>query len=239
MKSMPFKSVLDDFLWELYPYFYDRMKNFPAYKEMMEKTVKGLSPKKSGVYLDCGCGTGTLIILLLLRGATVYGLDSSLSALKVAYSKIKREKYAKSAKLYLFKFEDKLPFKDQSLDGIAAVNLICYLKPSTVQKLVKESNRVLRKGGKICLVYPENITYSKGLDDFKLLLKTEPKQALISIPFYLTVGLMNLPMKLKTNITYYPKTHVENLLTKTGFKNIKTEKTYYGKTTLLTTAEKS
>jgi ubiquinone/menaquinone biosynthesis C-methylase UbiE len=237
MKLMPFKN-LGNLLWELYPYFYDRMRIFPAYKEMMEKTVDGLSPKKGGVYLDLGCGTGNLVMLLSLRGATVYGLDSSFSALKVAYSKIEKQKSAKSAKLYFFKFEDKLPFKDRSLDGIAAVNLICYLKPSAVQKLVKESNRVLRKGGKICLVYPKNITYSKGLDDFKLLLKTEPKQALTSIPFYLVVGIMNLPMKLKTNITYYPKTYIESLLSKTGFKNIKTGQTYYGKTTLLTIAEK-
>jgi len=237
MKLVPFKN-LNDLLWELYPYFYDRMMVFPAYKEMMEKTFKGLSPKKCGVYLDLGCGTGNLTRLLLSRGATVYGLDSSLSALKVAYSKIKRQRNGKPARLYLFKFEDKLPFKDQSLDGIAAVNLICYLKPSTIQKLIQESKRVLRQGGKLCLVYPQKITYSKGLGDFKLLLKTEPKQALTSIPFYMAVGLMNLPMKLKTNITYYPKTHIENLLSKTGFKNIKTEKTYYGKTTLLTTAEK-
>ena len=238
MKLVPFKN-LGNLFWELYPYFYDRMKIFPAYKEMMEKTVKGLSPKKGGVYLDLGCGTGNLTMLLSLRGATVYGLDSSLSALKVAYSKIKRQKNAKSIKLYLFKLGDKLPFKDQSLDGIAAVNLICYLKPSTIQKLIQESKRLIRNGGKLCLVYPQKITYSKGLDDFKRLLKTEPKQALTSTPFYLAVGLMNLPMKLKTNITYYPKEYVENLLSKTGFKNIKTEKTYYGKTTLLTVAEKT
>jgi len=43
---------------------------------------------------------------------------------------------------------------------------------------------------------------------------------------------MNLPMKLKTNITYYPKGYIENLLSKEGFRFIKTEQTYYGKTTL-------
>jgi len=238
MKLMPFKN-LNDLLWELYPYFYDRMGVFPAYREMLEKAVEGLSPKKGGVYLDLGCGTGNLALLLLSKGVTVYGLDSSVSALKVAYAKVKRQENAKSAKLYLFRFEEKLPFKDQSLDGIAAVNLICYLKPSTVQNLIQESKRVLKQGGRLCLAYPQKITYSKGIGDFKLLLKTEPKQALTSIPFYMAVGIMNLPMKLKTNITYYPKEYVESLLSKEGFEKIKTEQTYYGKTTLLTVGEKT
>lgn len=235
---MLFRNILNDCLWLLYPFFYDRMRIFPSYIEMMEKVAESLSPKKNGIYLDLGCGTGNLIQLLVSKGAVVYGLDYSFSALKVAYAKIKRQKATGSAKIYLYRFVDKLPFKDESLDGISAVNFISYIEPYSVQNLILEAKRVLKKGGKLSLTYLQSIAYSKGIGDFKLLIKQKPLQAIFSTPFYLAVALMNLPMKLKTNIIHYRKEYIENLMYKAGFKNIKTTPTYYGKTALLTTGEK-
>lgn len=232
------KMVLNDLLWKLYPFFYDRMRIFPSYMEMMEKVAESLSPQKNGIYLDLGCGTGNLILLLISKGAIVYGLDSSFSALKVAYAKIKKQKTSGSTRIHLYRFVDKLPFKDESLDGISAVNFISYIEPSSVQKLISEAKRVLKKGGRLSLVYVQTVAYTKGVSDYKLLIKQKPLQAITSTPFYLAVALMNLPMKLKTNITHYKKEYIENLMSKEGFKNIKTTPTYYGKTTLLTTGEK-
>ncbi|MCS7113791.1 MAG: class I SAM-dependent methyltransferase, partial [Candidatus Bathyarchaeota archaeon] len=163
--------------------------------------------------------------------------DSSFSALKVAYAKLKRHEIGGSARIHLFRFVDKLPFKDESLDGVAAINLISYLPPSSVENLILEAKRVLRKGGKLLLVYVQQVTYSKGVDDYKHFIKTTPLKAITSTPFYLAVAIMNLPMRLKTNITSYPREYIENLMQKAGFKNIKTTPTYYGKTTLLTTGE--
>ena len=235
---MRFRNVLNDWLWTLYPFFYDRMRIFPSYMEMMEKVAESLSPKKNGVYLDLGCGTGNLIQLLISKGATVYGLDYSFSALKVAHSKLKRQKTTGSARIHLFRFVDKLPFKDESLDGISAVNFISYIPPYSVQRLVLEAKRVLKKGGRLTLVYVQTVAYTKGVSDYKLLIKQKPLQAITSTPFYLAVALMNLPMRLKTNIIHYKKEYIEKLMSKAGFKNIKTTPTYYGKTTLLTTGEK-
>ena len=116
--------------------------------------------------------------------------------------------------------------------------MICYLPPSSVYQLIKESKRTLKRNGRLCLVYPNKVSYSKGIDDFKSFIKSDSLKAIISVPFYFTVGLMNLPMRLKTNIRCYEKDYVEALLSKEGFKNIKTEKTYYGETTLLTVGEK-
>jgi len=234
---MRFRSFLNDWLWMLYPFFYDRMRIFPSYREMMEKVAESLSPKKNGVYLDLGCGTGNLIQLLISKGAIVYGLDCSFSALKVAYTKIKGHKTT-SVRIHLFRFVDKLPFKDESLDGISAVNFISYIPPYSVQRLVLEAKRVLKKGGRLTLVYVQTVAYTKGVSDYKLLIKQKPLQAITSTPFYLAVALMNLPMRLKTNIIHYKKEYIEKLMSKAGFKNIKTTPTYYGKTTLLTTGEK-
>ena len=234
---MRFRSFLNDWLWMLYPFFYDRMRIFPSYREMMEKVAESLSPKKNGVYLDLGCGTGNLIQLLISKGAIVYGLDCSFSALKVAYTKIKGHKTT-SVRIHLFRFVDKLPFKDESLDGISAVNFISYIPPYSVQRLISEAKRVLKKDGRLCLVYVQSVTYSKGIDDFKLLLKQKPLQAIFSTLFFLAVAMMNLPMKLKTNIIHYKKEYIEKTMYKAGFKDIKTIPTYYGKTTLLTIGRK-
>jgi ubiquinone/menaquinone biosynthesis C-methylase UbiE len=234
---MPAK--ISNLFWELYPFFYEKMETFPSYKRMMKDIAKNLNPKKGGIYLDLGCGTGNLIqeLHLICNDIKTYGVDSSLSSLKIAQSKIKKNKI-NSAEFCQYRIEDKLPFKDETFDGISAVNLICYLPPSSVYQLIKESKRTLKRNGRLCLVYPNKVSYSKGIDNFKSFVKSDSSKAIISVPFYLTVGLMNLPMRLKTNIRCYEKDYVEALLSKEVFKNIKTEKTYYGETTLLTVGEK-
>jgi hypothetical protein len=38
-----------NFLWELYPFFYDKMSNFPPYTQMLKKVAENLEVKKGGL----------------------------------------------------------------------------------------------------------------------------------------------------------------------------------------------
>ena len=89
---MPAK--ISNLFWELYPFFYEKMETFPSYKRMMKDIAKNLNPKKGGIYLDLGCGTGNLIqeLHLICNDIKTYGVDFSLSALKIAQSKTKKIK---------------------------------------------------------------------------------------------------------------------------------------------------
>ncbi|MEM5793671.1 MAG: class I SAM-dependent methyltransferase [Candidatus Aenigmatarchaeota archaeon] len=231
-------ASLTDLLWEIYPFFYDSLNNFAPYKKMIRDTAESLNFSKGKKFLDVGCGTGNLIQYLVKNSKEieVWGIDASEQALKIASKKIKNSNA--NVKLYKYYFEEKLPFNDNYFDGIAAVNFINYLSPSSLQNFVREARRILRKGGRLSLVYTSEVEYSKGKSGFKYSLKEKPKQTILSLPFCVVVGLMNIPMKLKVNLTPYSKTYVEKLLEENNFKILNTKTTYYSHSTLLTTSEK-
>lgn len=231
---MPFSNLL----WELYPFFYDKMNNFLPYRKMIEEVSRSLYLNDGGRLLDVGCGTANLIRLILEDSVDleIWGIDGSTQALKIASKKIKKNEPRK-IKLSKYYFKDKLPFKDGYFDAVSAINFINYLTPLSLQNFIKESKRVLKRNGRLCLVYTNEVKYSSGTEGFKYSLKKQPKRTLFSLPFYLIVGLMNIPMKLKVNLYPYSQKYIETLLEKNGFKVLNTKPTYYEKSTLLTTSE--
>jgi ubiquinone/menaquinone biosynthesis C-methylase UbiE len=235
---MKFKVKMNNLLWDFYPFFYDEIKGFPPYKEMLKKVVENLSPR-SGKYLDLGCGTGNLFleILQVSKNAVIYGLDSSTVALKLAHRKLKI--YDSNVRLCKFRFADKLPFSDNYLNGITAINLINYLELPVLKNLFYEARRILKDGGKLCLVYAERMSCSSGVDDFKSFLRTESCNAVSALPWYLIIGVMNLPMRFQINMRLYEKNYIEQLLQKLGFDEVKSEKIYYGGTSVFTIAKKN
>jgi ubiquinone/menaquinone biosynthesis C-methylase UbiE len=227
-----------NFLWELYPFFYDKMSNFPPYTQMLKKVAENLEVKKGGKYLDAGCGSGNMILELFLtnRDIKVYGFDASSSAIKLASKKLKEYIVSGSLNLYKYLFKDRLPFKNEFFDGICAINFIQYLEPHSFHSFLLEARRTLKNGGNLCLVYTTNPTYKGGSEEFKKFLRNNPKDAISSLPFYLMIGVLNVPMILKANLICYEKEYIENLLREMGF-NSKSERIYL-ETSMLTVGKK-
>jgi ubiquinone/menaquinone biosynthesis C-methylase UbiE len=227
------------FLWELYPFFYDKMSNFPPYTQMLKKVAENLEVKKGGKYLDAGCGSGNMIFELFSRNRhiKVCGFDASSSAIKLASKKLKEYIIAGSLNLYKYSFKDRLPFENESFDGICAINFIQYLEPYSFHSFLLEAKRTLKNDGNLCLVYTTNPTHKGSSEEFKKFLRNNPKDAISSVPFYLMVGILNMPMILKANLICYEKEYIENLLKEMGFKS-KSEKTYY-ETSILTVGRKN
>jgi len=96
--------------------------------------------------LDIGCGTGETIKFLknYLPKAEIYGLDSSLVAIK----------FARSRKLNNIKkgSATKLPFKDNSFDLVLLLDVLEHIKDD--QKALKEAKRVLKPSGSIIVTAP-------------------------------------------------------------------------------------
>jgi ubiquinone/menaquinone biosynthesis C-methylase UbiE len=228
-----------NFLWELYPFFYDKMSNFPPYTQMLKKVAENLEVKKGGKYLDVGCGSGSMILELFSRNRDikVCGFDASSSAIKLASKKLKEYIIAGSLNLYKYSFKDRLPFENESFDGISAINFIQYLEPHSFHSFLLEARRTLKNGGNLCLVYTTNPTYKGSSGEFKKFFRNNPKDAISSIPFYLMVGILNIPMILGTNLICYRKEYIENLLREMGFKS-KSERIYY-ETSILTVGRKN
>ena len=101
-------------------------------EKVMERYWSALTP---GKVLDLGCGAGDLGKYNRTK-SKVYGLDIDENAIKIA------SKYEIARK---FNIKKKLPFKDEYFDSVLAKDILEHLqKPWEV---VKEINRVLKKGG--------------------------------------------------------------------------------------------
>jgi len=102
----------------------------------------------SNLALDLGCGTGQYAILMEQMGFTVIGVDFSKAMLLVAKSK--KSKSRRSNPLQLVRSEcSKLPFKDGLFDVIVCISVLDLIP--LYNKLLNESYRVLKYGGKLIL----------------------------------------------------------------------------------------
>jgi len=97
--------------------------------------------KLGAVALDLGCGTGEYTLSLAQAGFEVVGGDISKGMLRVAKSKIQRQKLAQ--KIQLIRLEStELPFQSEFFDTITCIALLDWVPDS--HKLLFEANRVLK-----------------------------------------------------------------------------------------------
>lgn len=96
--------------------------------------------------LDFGCGTGAVSWYIAREGFNTYGFDGSQTAIKKA--KIRMEEEEVCADLIVAD-AGKLPYDDELFDGIIDSAVIYANKLEKIPDILKEINRVLKKGGKI------------------------------------------------------------------------------------------
>ena len=109
--------------------------------------------------LDIGCGDGTLGYFAKNKYKEVYGIDISKEALKIAK---KRGIIVEKVNLN----EEKLPFENEYFDAVTCLDVIEHVFEP--RDLIKEINRVLKRGGSLVISTP-NIRYWRHL--FSLIVK--------------------------------------------------------------------
>lgn len=129
----------------------------PLLTGMRDRIVKLSKKYDFSNILDIGCGIGTLCIMLDKHGFKVTGVDMSETMVKGAIqnSSSKIEYYHEDA--------CNLHFPDQSFDCIILSYMLHEADPESRNKIIKEAERLLQKGGKIIIVDFAHPLYSKSL----------------------------------------------------------------------------
>ena len=100
-----------------------------------------------GPVVDLGCGRGTMLELLKSSGVTNYGVDTFSPAVEVC-----RKKGLRITESDIFSHLAEL--NDSSMGGIFCSHVIEHLHPPAALRLIRESYRVLIRGGTLILVTP-------------------------------------------------------------------------------------
>jgi ubiquinone/menaquinone biosynthesis C-methylase UbiE len=111
----------------------------------VKKLLKEMHPLKGKKVLDIGCEAGYVSILMKNKGADVYSFDIIKEALLKFKKKVPNEKVFLAA-------AQKMPLKDGVFDFIVCTEVIEHM-PS-LDKAFAEMYRVLKKGGKLLITFP-------------------------------------------------------------------------------------
>lgn len=109
-------------------------------------TVVSLAGHGPGSALDCGMGPGRLAAALASRGWTVSGIDASADMVDAA----KRRLPDAAGRFAVARIES-LPFDDGCFDLVTATGVLEY---ADVPAALAEIVRVVRRGGRVVLSYP-------------------------------------------------------------------------------------
>ncbi|MHA2246294.1 MAG: class I SAM-dependent methyltransferase [Candidatus Hodarchaeales archaeon] len=117
-----------------------RYENFDV--EILHKDILNSFPRGIRL-LELGCGSGRDAALLYSIGFDVYISDGSEEILNQAISIHPELK----GRHFLITLPNKLPFLNESYDGIYAIALLMHLQQKDIIGVFLELNRILRKNG--------------------------------------------------------------------------------------------
>jgi 2-polyprenyl-3-methyl-5-hydroxy-6-metoxy-1,4-benzoquinol methylase len=126
-------------------------RSFQTRQTVLLKSLQGRNLAGS-LWLDAGCGTGTLSRWLATRGCSVLGVDAA-SEMVVAANQFARSKnYSDRLSFVRIATISRLALDDRSLDGILCSSVLEYVpEPSAC---LTEFARVLKPGGLLLVSVP-------------------------------------------------------------------------------------
>lgn len=150
-----------------------------------------LNIDKDYIVLDLGCGGGRNIEYFLTKADKVYGLDHSITSVKMA-SEINKKAIDTGRCQILLGDVKTLPLEDQSIDIVTAFETIYFW--NDIEECFREIYRVLKNGGQFLIC---NEVSSKERRDVKKLLK------MINFEIYKPNDLTKMLRELGFSCQYY------------------------------------
>lgn len=200
-----------------YQNYYQKQLNLPNWQEWakfrlneeeverekiarLEKLLDKFSGKK---ILDVGCGTGGFLIEAKKRGAVVFGIDPSQTAVEICQLKgIKNVKVGVG---------ENLPYPTNYFDIVYCYTVLEHVE--NVEKTLKEVVRVTKKQGKIYIHTPNYLSFYEGhykifwlpkfpkfLAKIYLVLRGRPTKFLESINYLTPAKLVKIAKELPVEV---------------------------------------
>ncbi len=144
----PGASTGGDAFWDRYLRHYDVLTRAAPYREVVDRVASLCDPGPGAVILDAGAGTGNLVAALRRGGAGVVALDTNEPSLRRARSKAPGSWCVRAT------LEATLPFKDESFDAVATVNVLYTLSEAGRARCLAEFRRVVKRAGRLVLATP-------------------------------------------------------------------------------------
>lgn len=120
----------------------------------LDDLVAHSSLAEAGKVFEFGCGTGRFAARLLAEdlpvSATYTGCDLSRTMVDLATERL--AKYAGRARVLQSCGMTHLPLPDHSVDRVISTYVLDLLSEADIKEFLREAHRVLRVGGKLCLV---------------------------------------------------------------------------------------
>lgn len=148
-------------------YFVDS-RNFWWNEDFLNLMGKRWKIHKVKNMLDVGCGTGywgRQLNKILPRDTNIIGVDQEVEWIKKAESICKNEGLNNRYK-YIVGNADKIPFDDNCFDIVTCQTLLIHI--SNVKDVLKEMTRVLKPGGILVLIEPNNLVCGLTLTSLDL-----------------------------------------------------------------------
>lgn len=135
-----------EIFWSQHTEGYEEKQAFVAGREIIQLAqTELLAEEKLGKVLELGCGTGLYTEVLAQNAESILATDLSDEMIEAAKKKrgnLDKVEFAKADAL-------DLEFKEQSFDTAFMANLIHII--GNGERLIQESKKVLKKGGKIII----------------------------------------------------------------------------------------
>jgi 2-polyprenyl-6-hydroxyphenyl methylase/3-demethylubiquinone-9 3-methyltransferase len=128
-----------------------RKPTFRTRQAVLLKCLHGRNLTNS-VWLDAGCGTGTLARWLAERGCSVLGVDAASEMVAAATQSVQTENYSDRLNFVRVQTIARLALDDHTLDGILCSSVLEYVSDPGV--CLNEFSRVLKPGGLLLVSIP-------------------------------------------------------------------------------------
>lgn len=133
------------------------VKHEDASSPWYELVREMIGPVAGKQILEVACGRGGFVRELTLAGARVAGCDFSLSAVRIAKSKLDQNRSGTVRSGLVQGDAQKLPFANASFDIVVSCETIEHVPDA--QSAVSEMYRVARPGGRLFLTTPNYVNF--------------------------------------------------------------------------------
>lgn len=166
--------------------------------------LKIYRPTKNEKILDLGCGWGTFSMAIAPLCKEIVGLDYSSKSVEIC-RRLAREKKLNNVQ-FMCADASKTGLKSESFDVIISADLFEHIYPEDFIKIIKESNRILKKKGKLVVWTPHRGHFIEILKNNDIILERDISHVDYKSMKVLISALEDNGFTIKKN--YYAESHI-------------------------------